>query len=245
MDKPLQLTFDNGYQAIVGYINRSTDLTAFLDLLQIPLSCSTLVVVGGASGLTGDYLDQLRVLFEDVLCPTMQDLQGAVIDGGTDTGVMRLMGQAHSQTRSQFPLIGIAAEGTVCLPQADPPPSEDYAMLEPHHSHFLLVPGMLWGDEVPWIAKIAGIVAGQKPSLTILINGGKIAWQDVENSVRSGRPVLVIKGSGRTADELAAAIEGDRSSDRANYLVASGLLSCIALTDSPEVLQQGVFKFLR
>jgi hypothetical protein len=173
----------------------------------------------------------------------MEQCQGVVVDGGTDAGVMKLMGQARYLTQSHFPLIGVAAKGTVCLPDAEPPPG-DFAMLEPNHTHFLLVPGSLWGDEVPWIAQVAGAVAIEQPSLTVLINGGKIAWQDVANSVRVGRSVLVVAGSGRTADEIAVAIRGDRNNQRANALVDSGLLHCMELQDGIEALKQQVTALL-
>lgn len=245
MDKPIHLMFDNGHHAIASYVKRSEDLARTLRSLGLSSACPTLVVVGGASGLTLNYLEKLRTLFVDVFCPIMMHLQGAVVDGGTDAGVMQLMGQARSITQATFPLIGVAAQGTVCLPTDAPPSSQDYALLEPHHTHFLLVPGALWGDEVIWIHQAAGLLANGNSSLTVLINGGKIAWQDVSSSVRANRPVLVIAGSGRTADELAVAIRGDRSNNRANQLVDSGLLSCVELSEDQAALKQLLINFLR
>lgn len=188
-----------------------------------------LVLVGGASGLTADYIDRLSAFFAEVICPLMEAHQGLVIDGGTDAGIMRLMGHSYRATGSTFPLIGVAASGTVCLPEQYPPLTfADFAFLEPNHTHFVLVPGLLWGDESPWIAEVANLLTLDK-SLTLLVNGGKISWQDVTYSVRAQRPVLVLAGSGRTADELALAIGGDRSNQRANQLVDSGLLSTVQL----------------
>jgi hypothetical protein len=40
-------------------------------------------------------------------------------------------------------------------------------------------------------------------SVTILINGGEVSRKDIELSLANGRPVIVLSGTGRLADELA------------------------------------------
>lgn len=39
--------------------------------------------------------------------------------------------------------------------------------------------------------------------MTILINGGEISRKDIELSLANGRPVIVLSGTGRLANELA------------------------------------------
>jgi hypothetical protein len=68
------------------------------------------------------------------------------------------------------------------------------------------------------------------------VNGGEIAWDDITQSVESNRPVVVIKGSGRTADKLASAMQGNLVDDRAQRLVASGLLQIVDPNDGFEML---------
>lgn len=97
--------------------------------------------------------------------------------------------------------------------------------LEPHHSHVLLVEGSRWGDENPPLAAAAGPIADGASITTALINGGEVAWTDVEESVRAGRPVIAVSGSGRAADDLAAAVAGQPAGERATRLAASGLLT--------------------
>ena len=69
------------------------------------------------------------------------------------------------------------------------------------------MPGEQWGAEAPWIARTATVLAGTAGSITVLVNGGQIAYSDVQQSVEARRPVLVISGSGGTADVFAAARE--------------------------------------
>ena len=99
----------------------------------------------------------------------------------------------------------------------------------------MLVPGERWGDESVWLARIANILAG-RASVTLLVNGGDIAWQDAARSVAAGRRVIAVAGSGRTADELAAAVRGDPADSRASTLAESGLVDIIPW-DEPHALE--------
>jgi len=65
------------------------------------------------------------------------------------------------------------------------------------------VPGENWGDESRWLSRVAQTLAEDRPTVTILINGGEIALRDVQHSVDAHRPVLVLEGSGRAAEDLA------------------------------------------
>jgi hypothetical protein len=107
-------------------------------------------------------------------------------------------------------LIGVAAEGTVTWPGRKQTLKEkliskrDAGPLDPNHTHFILVPGDNWGDESIWISKVATQLAGDLPSIAVLLNGGMIARdQDVPNNLKAGRMVLVIEGTGRAADDFA------------------------------------------
>ena len=57
----------------------------------------------------------------------------------------------------------------------------------------------------------------------MLVEGGEIALADVEASVAAGRRVIVVAGSGRTADALAGAAGGPRL----DALRASGLVESV------------------
>ena len=57
------------------------------------------------------------------------------------------------------------------------------------------------------LAVLLVLLAGGAPSATVLVNGGEIARQDVAQSLAAGRPVVVVAGTGRLADELAATSE--------------------------------------
>ena len=79
---------------------------------------------------------------------------------------------------------------------------EPRSILEANHTHFFLIPGNDWGDESSWISKIATQIAGENKSITVLINGGKISRTDVEYSLMENRPIYIMRGTGRLADEI-------------------------------------------
>jgi hypothetical protein len=105
------------------------------------------------------------------------------------------------------------------------------AELEPHHTHVVLVPGDSWGDESPWLSEVATVVAGEHPSATLVINGGEITYEDVSHSLAAGRPVIVVAGTGRTADAIAAAAGGAGDDVCAARLAASPLVRIVRLDD--------------
>jgi hypothetical protein len=176
-----------------------------------------LVLVGGAANILPVVSDALGRLF-DGLAPLLDGLGVTLVDGGTAFGVMAAMGEARRRSGAAFPLLGVAACGTVdpatlplhartCLLSDEKSMTtarcDKGARLDPNHTHFLLVPGDRWGDEVPWMSDAAGSLAAGLPSVTLVAAGGEITRLDVLTGLRSGRPLIVLAGSGGTADRLA------------------------------------------
>ncbi len=181
------------------------DLAVALSAIGLIENRPVLVVIGGASLISDEDLQRLQRLFSEVLAPLAQELGLIVADGGTDAGVMRLMGNAREEISGTFPLVGVSPDGLVKLPD-DGNISTELTDLESHHTHFFLVPGDQWGDESRWLAKIASQITGDYPSVTVLINGGSIALVDAIENLKVHRPLIVIEGSGRLADEIAKAV---------------------------------------
>lgn len=143
-----------------------------------------------------------------VISKVADDLKAVVICGGTDMGIMAEMGQTRARNGYKFPLIGITPEELVTWPGG--PHSGKFLgwgdkrwQLEPHYSHFILVPGSEFGDESPWIVEAATLLSKEHRSVTVLINGGEVSRKDIELSLENGRPVIALSHSGRLADELA------------------------------------------
>lgn len=171
---PSKIAFSNQRTGAIVAIATNDDLSAVLAEWGLAVGRPVLVLVGGASKLSEADYRQVKQLFDDALAPIAQKYQASVVDGGTDAGVMQLMGRARQAITGSFPLVGVSTIGLSILPnQVDSLP--DAAPLEPNHSHFLLVPGSNWGDESRWIAETATHLASGAPSVTVLINGGEVA----------------------------------------------------------------------
>ena len=123
----------------------STDeIAAALDSAGLRLDRAVIVLVGGAGTMGEKEFETVAKVLRDEVVPVAERRDAVVIDGGTDSGVMQLIGRARSTLGGRFPLIGVAAEGTVLVPVAGTP-SPDAVKLEPNHTLFLLVPGTQWG----------------------------------------------------------------------------------------------------
>lgn len=229
MDVASEVRFANQRTALLLQIDALAEIASAIERFGFTGNRPVLVLVGGASKLSQEDFEKIRALFLDAIAPAAQKWQAFVVDGGTDAGVMRLMGEARQHVGGTFPLIGVAPIGVAEVPDCSPPDNPDSAPLEPNHTHFLLVPGSNWGDESPYIARTASLLAGNAPSLTVLINGGEVTWRDAQSSIQEQREVIVVAGSGRTADQIAAGLRGEESDARATSLIATGVVKSVEL----------------
>lgn len=238
MTQSFELVFSDDRTAPAIYIADTDSLGNVLTELNLASGRPVLVIVGGASKLCEKDYTRLKSFFLKVVAPLAESLNMAVVDGGTDAGVMRLIGEARQRINASFPLIGVAPVSLTNFSDNPYPIAPDAALPEPNHTHFILVPGQHWGDESPWIAKVATAIAIDRPSIAILANGGEITWTDAQQNIAADRPVIVVEGSGRTADILAQALHGDILDHRAKPLVDSRLLSSIEMADEFDEIEE-------
>ncbi|GAB3275577.1 hypothetical protein [Kineosporia babensis] len=218
----------------VAQVNDCDEAARVLSGWGVAESRPVLVCVGGAQGLEDERQNAVRRLLSEHVLPVLERRGAVVVDGGTNAGLMRLLGEAAVVSRTAVPLIGVAAAGTVLLP-GRPALIEDAAEPDPNHTGLLLFPGAQWGDEVPWIDDVAALIAGACPSATLMINGGEIAYRDVQTSVSAGRPVVAVAGTGRAADAIAQASRSEREDGPVADLAASGLVRTVGI-DDPEAV---------
>ena len=175
-------------------ITEDKDIPEGLAELSIPHPNRVIVLVGGAGGI--GWLDKfpMRKAIR-IIARLAEETQSVVVDGGTQAGIMTEIGKQRKQNKLSFPLIGVVFDSLLMK-------EEPKSILDPNHTHFFLIPGNDWGDESGWISKIATQIAGDKKSMTILVNGGQISRTDVGYSVMENRPTFVMRGTGRMADEI-------------------------------------------
>jgi hypothetical protein len=180
----------------------SEDAAALLGVLGLADRSArpVIVVCGGAALLTGEHLR----LTESVLGPAVawaaRDSGAAVVDGGSATGVMAVVGEASEVARSADPLlVGVAPRGRIQFPGSD----EEQVDLESHHTHFVLAHSDEWGGERRLLFRVAARLAGTCRIVVVLAGGGPQAAEEALEAVRRRWPIIVLKGTGGLADELA------------------------------------------
>jgi hypothetical protein len=190
--------------AFCVFPDQRSDLEQAVSELQLSDNHPVIILIGG--GIDEQQAKVTRQAIQ-TLSRIAEDMNAAVICGGTDMGVMAEIGQVRWQNGYKFPLIGIAPEALVTWPGG--PRSTKFLWwgtqrwgLAPYYSNFILVPGSEFGDESSWIVDTATILSKGHRSVTILINGGEVSRKDIELSLANGRPVIALSRTGRLADEL-------------------------------------------
>ncbi len=240
------VTFANGNSAVAIIAARDASAKAILDALEIASPRAVILLFGGAAGLDNSRKAQLATLFADGVAPVAAELGALIIDGGTQSGVMAMMGEAVAQSHTTVELLGIAPKGKITNPEiAGPSKISQGASLEPNHSHFILVESNDWGGETQTMLELAR--AFNAPIVAILVNGGTIAADEAVQSARNGWPLLVIEGSGRFADEVSAAVHDGQTakSVEVREIACSGRVALFHIDDAAEKLGNRIRQMLR
>jgi hypothetical protein len=200
--QPQEIVFPNNNAAKLVSVLRNTPMASVIESLGISPPKNLILVIGGADKLDEKLTSRLTQLFSRGIARAAADAEALIIDGGTQAGVMQIMGQSIVDRGRKSSLLGVAPAGKVTYPGGPQVAGDDSAPLDPNHSHFVLVDGNEWGSETETLFELAA--AFNVPVLAILVNGGAIAKDELLQSVRRNWPVIVIEGSGRLADEVAA-----------------------------------------
>ena len=192
-----QIPLQGDHTAKAAHVSDNNEINKALEELRIPHPRSVIVLVGGAGGI--GWLDKFPMRKAIKLIAALaEETRSVVVDGGTQAGIMTEIGRQRKRNKFSFPLIGVVIDSLLMK-------KEPQSILDPNHTHFFLIPGSDWGDESAWISKIATQIAGDKKSITVLVNGGQISRTDVGYSILEDRPTFVMRGTGRMADEITLA----------------------------------------
>lgn len=210
------------------YVDANINPAQALQQLNIGPYRAAIIMHVGASEMAPTYMQKLAALFTNGIARFANDHLVLVADGGTESGGMKLMGEARRAVNGKFPLLGVAVSGKVTYP-GGPPPAEDRWPLNQNHSHFLLVKADEFGAESPLLVGLA--TACEVPALAIIVNGGQLVKQEAAMHLQHNTPLITLKGSGRYADELAkqphpqvTVFDSNQASAQALYTLLGDLL---------------------
>jgi TRPM family ion channel/conflict system pore-forming effector with SLATT domain/uncharacterized protein DUF4231 len=221
--KSQAIRFANGNEALAVFPAASDRIEDVVAKLGLGDYRAVILVLGGAE-IDEKLIPRLTQMFGRGIARAAAEANAVLLDGGTQAGVMALMGEGVAGRGYKSTLIGVAPTGNVTYPGADSP---DGVPLEPNHSRFILVEGTEWGSETASMFKLASALtskpasavtaekkprkkgiekaAGKVPALATLAGGGETSRNEALRAVRHNLPLIVVEGSGGLADEIAAA----------------------------------------
>jgi hypothetical protein len=239
IDSPIaiaEITFPAQRRASVVFARREAPAKEVIRALDVPAPRAVLVLNGGTSGFSPDVEARLAPLLAGGVAQVATEERLTTITGATDAGVFRLLGEGLEH-RALGVCIGVAPAELVTWPGRDSVP-DHAASLEPHHSHFVLVDGREWGDELPTMMRLAALLGARVPSIAVVAGGGEVATREFVAHAQAGREVIVLGGSGGLADEVAAVVAGRASGDPALVeAVGSRRVTVLGPEGSPEELR--------
>jgi hypothetical protein len=222
-NKPFDMQFENGQSAHAVRVVANARAAVVCRLLGFKEPSPAIFVSGGASKMSRKDRKHTKEIIEGI-AQFAEEHKAVIIDGGTESGIMKMVGDTRGKLGYRFPLIGVSPLGKVSYPGYENPNQE--AFLEDSHSHFVLVDGDEWGVESKMIVALTQAIAGKdkKPSVGILINGGKVAMQEVylASTRRQKMPMIVVEGSGRAADEISTAFRTGKADHTLLQAILSG-----------------------
>lgn len=237
-----EIAFPNGNRALAVIRPHNSLATDLVHALGIQKPGSLIMIAGGAARMDERDHANLTRLFSDGIAHIAATRHALVIDGGTQSGVMELMGQGVAQQPQRPPLLGISPMENIIYPGKTPPQATtELTQLDPNHSHFVLVDSNEWGGETETMYELAEIYSQSCPSAAILVNGGAIAKNEVLYNVRQNRPIIVIEDSGRLANKIVEVLHNMSTLDSnldLTEIIKEGKLHVFPITGSPEELEQ-------
>jgi hypothetical protein len=243
-----EINFSNGNHAQALLVPVGAQVDGMASVLGIQAPGNVILIAGGASAMGKESDNELFPLLMNGIVHPATSLDALILDGGTQTGVMALIGLGVAQQQHRPTLLGVAADGMVLYPGKTTGTNEHAVPLDPNHSHFILVETDTWGQETKTMYELVRFLSREHASVAILVNGGEIARKEALYNVRQGRPLIIIEGSGRTADEIAHAMhDAAFSSSYAELaeIIAKGDLHLFPLNGPAKELEQLLLRLLK
>jgi SLOG in TRPM, prokaryote/SMODS and SLOG-associating 2TM effector domain 1/Protein of unknown function (DUF4231) len=247
--RPAAIQFPNGNTAQVAWGGPRRTAPSLLGEIGLSDQRPVLVVAGGAGSLDASIELMLARQLERGAIPAAADAGAVVIDGGTSSGVMSILGRASAASDSTVVLVGVAPAGKVTFGGDDRPGAETRIQLEPNHTHFLLANSSEWGGETTLMFAAVATISRDRPAAVLVVGGGPGTLDEVAAAGALGLPVVALAGSGGAADLLAGGNDGpavpDVDAARVASLTASTDVVTVELSGNPGQLARVLARLLQ
>ena len=166
-----------------------------LDQLDLPARTTTLVINGGTSDDPDFPVAAVTQALRVVVGELVRHEGPVIISGGTQAGLFSLLGDVVEELGFAGPVIGVVPSGKINTPDGTP--------LERHHTFVLLVNGETWGDETPTMLELCRKLGRRGRVVALIAGGGRQTLVEIDGHRADRRPVIILVGTKRIADDLA------------------------------------------
>ena len=240
-----ELVFPNHNHAFI--LKTFSDVSArdIVNALNINLQSKAIILIfgGAANSLDTSTISHLNNLLDSVL-QLAADSDVLIIDGGTKSGIMEIIGERASVLKAKPLLLGVAPAGKVTYPGVSNNGNvSGTVQLDPNHSHFILVEGNQWGDETKTLFEVVRAFDENVRVVALLAGGGEISKKEILLCVNNGWPIIVIEKSGYLADQIISYRNQDSSNmvDSAmNEIISYDGIRSFPLKEEPNSLKQQI-----
>ena len=213
-----------------------------------PSPTPILLVIGGADTLDPTVERRLERLFERGVVRAAAETGSTIMDGGTASGVMAVLGQAVAASDASAPYLGVAPAGKVTFEGDEHHRSAGTTKLEPNHTNFILANTDEWGGETSLLFEALDELSTSRPAVAVLAGGGSNTVDEVLLAIERQMRIVVIEGTGGLADDLAAIARSPakpQPGDPVGALVVEGDLTFVSIDAHASDLEQVLSRDLR
>ena len=191
---------------------------------------------------------RLERLFERGVVRAAAETGSTVMDGGTASGVMAVLGRAVAASDASAPYLGVAPAGKVTFEGDEHHRSAGTTKLEPNHTNFILANSDEWGGETSLLFEALDELSTARPAVAVLAGGGSNTIDEVRLAIERRMRIVVIEGTGGLADELAAIARSTakpQAGDPVGAIVVEGDLTFVSIDAHASDLEQVLSRDLR
>jgi len=220
------IKFPNGNSAKFVKVPPTVDINELICTLKLSAPRALLILNGGTADINDRIKEQLKILFDDLAHFIVKE-KITIITGGTNFGIFALLGEAlQKQGGITAPCIGVTITG-----------HNNLQILEPHHSHFVMVEGEKWGDETAVMYRLVNTLAKNCLSLAILAGGGEVTINEMQQNVIQNREMIFLNGSaGSTDDIITSFLCGNISEERFEKIIRKGRIITLKINQQTKKL---------
>ncbi len=215
-----------------------------IEEMEILPGSPVIVFMGGAAKMSPAVSDRVKLIIDEGVARAAVELKATVVDGGTDSGTMGMLNASLGERDHKGYYIGVSPGPLTHLPNH--PTNGHLVPLGGAHTHFVLVEGGKWGDELNAMYALANALAEGVHSLGILVNGGKGTENEMIENIVDERKVVVLEGSGRLADKISVQLHrpGTFGDTNINNISKDGDFIVFDITQNPDQLVEKIKAYL-